>query len=543
MSLGCAICLENIEQNELFLHLICDHSFHYYCLSKVRSSLCPLCRKDNNNLLIDNGIDIDDNRSDASSYDSYYSSSDYLEQTDHAFACRKKIDELVEGKDYDPVFISIIKTFDITFDQEMVDRAYELNNALKKYKLEIRNDSSICMDYILDARDDMRLNKIVDSMIETHWFFSYTDYVELIHTGNGRYFAKDRIIKRYVMNPEEFKATPPQTREIRKLIAKHELNFRVKKEIEKWNGNLTVNLYSLIRKEDIDFENGNLIENFVMKYAETYAKNNFKLFMKENIENKIANLLQNEISIYPMLKQKAIWNICREIRQNLKEYCAKLDYRNNGDWYLDYNEYCRKQIDNYVGNEIGKKYPKSKVMKFTRIEEEEWNSHIKGCDVFRNCVHVHIYCIIDENIAQYVKKHNLFYKSDIKNLKLTEFMRKKLEEYLEDHIIINADYCIERIFRHQLEKTRDMTIEKRLDFYIKENKFESSDLQTVTLKIFDWFLRNSVDCVENNNHVTYLQKLDFGQLDKSFIAKLRTRPFFCNALPNKLIISSQNTKN
>lgn len=56
--MNCRICLEDITENELYLNLTCNHKFHYDCISKMQNNLCPLCRKDNEEFLIDNGIEI-----------------------------------------------------------------------------------------------------------------------------------------------------------------------------------------------------------------------------------------------------------------------------------------------------------------------------------------------------------------------------------------------------------------------------------------------------------------------------------------------------
>ena len=40
----CSICLEAIDCKNCFCLLICGHSFHYNCISRVKPSKCPICR-------------------------------------------------------------------------------------------------------------------------------------------------------------------------------------------------------------------------------------------------------------------------------------------------------------------------------------------------------------------------------------------------------------------------------------------------------------------------------------------------------------------
>ncbi len=47
-NINCAICLENINQNNLIRNLSCSHIFHSKCIDEwifKGSATCPLCRK------------------------------------------------------------------------------------------------------------------------------------------------------------------------------------------------------------------------------------------------------------------------------------------------------------------------------------------------------------------------------------------------------------------------------------------------------------------------------------------------------------------
>lgn len=176
--MDCRICLENIENDDFYLQLTCGHSFHYDCINKMQNNLCPLCRKDNTELLEDNGIvreqisdDDSDNDSDSDNdnyddSDSYDDSSVFSSDIDYEFLeeCLNSINNFVIGENYDEDFIDNIKNLNIVFNEHSLERARNLYDALQEYGLKIREDSIKCIDFIKYNKDT--LENVTNIMVE-----------------------------------------------------------------------------------------------------------------------------------------------------------------------------------------------------------------------------------------------------------------------------------------------------------------------------------------------------------------------------------------
>lgn len=542
----CRICLEDIEESELYLNLECNHTFHYECLEKMTNNLCPLCRKDNKDLFVNNGIEIENENDEIASSiayddldDDYEWNNDYrysARRRNHEMQCERTIDALTRGSNYGSSFISCIKNLDILFDTNMLARANKLYGELEKHNLTIRSDSTRCIDYIKDVRNALALNEVVNSMLEMEWFFKYTDYSGRMANYNSRdkfersRYAKDYVIKDYVKTPEKYSVAPPNVPQINKIVTKYESFYRTENIIRKWDGNLSVDLYTLVKKEDLGDEHNNLVRSYLWKYAEEYAAKNYKLFMECNMEKKIAELLEKEIKFYLEIKNVVKTPLYNKMKEHMDEYCKKLNYRYDSNWYQSYNDYCCGIIEKYVNVEIAKKYKKPKVIKFMSIENDEWKSHMRGCSLFKDALCDYIDQMISNNMEEYIKSNSMYYKEDIKSTE-TEYVKEKLENILDDYVIRNKKYCIEKIFRSNIAKIKKMKLEEKVDFFIKSNKCTPDELKNITIEIFDWCLINIAEDIENENHLNFLCKIDLCKLHKELTCRLRKRPYFSKVLP------------
>ena len=60
-------------------------------------------------------------------------------------------------------------------------RRNELQEALKKYGLQIRDDSKLCHGYIDGSLKDWSLNDVVDMCRQMNWLFTHTNYEKRVH--------------------------------------------------------------------------------------------------------------------------------------------------------------------------------------------------------------------------------------------------------------------------------------------------------------------------------------------------------------------------
>lgn len=244
--MDCRICLENIVENELYLQLTCNHTFHYECINKMQNNLCPLCRKDNTEFFLDNGIvikkedeysnnsdDVDEDYRHYHYYNRYdhhydnYDDDDYYDESDYEQEYKDKIDELVVNKNYNLDFINNIKSLKIFFNDDMLIRAKNLYDKLQQYNLKIRSDSVKCINYIKNNSNDT-LDDVCDIMIEMNWFCNHTNYSSVMSSTRNKYSdrfeqskkAKETIIKDFIINANKYDVKPPNINSINIMIEK-----------------------------------------------------------------------------------------------------------------------------------------------------------------------------------------------------------------------------------------------------------------------------------------------------------------------------------
>ena len=177
MNIDCRICLDDIEDNNLYLQLTCNHFFHYECLSKMHNNLCPLCKKDNTELFQELGIFIGDpNESEDESEYSDDSDDSNDSMYEYMVLCDTTIDQLTYGLNLDDTFIDTINKLYVYFENvDMIHRAKTLYDRLQMYGLTIRSDSVICTNFI--KNNSGTLEQTVDTMVEMDWFCNHTDYL------------------------------------------------------------------------------------------------------------------------------------------------------------------------------------------------------------------------------------------------------------------------------------------------------------------------------------------------------------------------------
>lgn len=535
--MDCRICLENIENDELWLNLKCNHSFHYQCLSKMKSSLCPLCREDNNDFLRDKGIHIegsdDDDYSDDGSTNTYDSFESY-ERYEERYVYDRNIDELVDGKNFSNDFVIIIKSLELYFNDDMINRAKTLYDELQRYGLKINYNSEKCKNFIIGNRNAEPLQRVVDIARETDWFFRYTDYPIKMHHDediDDRYerslFVKDDIIHEYVKDSTKFRVRPPDTIEIRKIIDRYTIYEHDLKEIEKWNGDININVFDLIKGYASRYEK--MINCHLRKYVDLYTNNNYDKYLCDDINQTIIKLFGDKLRIYSCLQNLVYEAVTKKITEEINSYCKDLDYRYNEDWYNNHNSFCCQIIDEYVKSEIGKKYTKEYVGKFFFYEREDWNKHLKGSKKFKSYVCQHIENSF--NLDVYIKQNNLFYKEDLNGLKISKFCKSKLSDLLDNYLIKNMNYCIPKLATSNYEKLKSMTMQEKSNFFVRKEKYNDRTLMDLNISIISWFLINHPKDIENDDHRDYLKKVLLVN-NYEIVRKLKSNSYFRSALPN-----------
>jgi hypothetical protein len=458
--------------------------------------------------------------------------------------CTDRIDALIIEHEIacDSSFILCVKELGILFTGQMLNRAYALHQELQKYDLVIRKDSVRCIDYIKGHPNALSLLQVVDSVREMHWFFNHTDYSRRLSRpeffdARDNYelskLVKESILKEYITSPENFQVAPPQTNFIVSSIKKiNEMNkgFDV---IRNWNGNIDVNVYTELNGLFLTKQYKSLIKELLTKTIDSYARGNYQKFLECDIDIEIQTIFKKELEIYPELKIICLNAISKYIDIFLEQYCQELDYRKDADWYKNYNTHCKYIIHALVSHKIAKSYNKSKVIsQFLSVEKDYWKSHMRGCDIFKNVLCDHIEFIADEYVKDLVKNSGMYYIEDIQNVGLTRYLTDKLKKYFAEYRIKNISNCIQEIFTKNLDKVKTLTFEEKVNLFVKDTVYSKPVINKIKLEILKWCSQNILSSIGNQDHLNYLNKINFCNRDTHILRKyLRNSKFFIDNLP------------
>jgi hypothetical protein len=526
--MNCRICFEDILNEEAYLILECNHIFHYNCLSEMCNSFCPLCKKENKDLLQNNGIFDKKKDDDDDDYiDDSFSDESFERQLVWTDRCHEKIDQLAAN--YDISFINTIKKLDIMFDINMIQRAALLYDALKIHNLTIRSDSVKCISYIQSGSG--QINDIVMTMIEMDWFCNHTNYQQRMNNfyHHDRFeksrLVKDKIIEDYVKNPEKYNVTPPNIESIDTVISKYKIIKENMDKIKNWNGNIDVNIYlSLDGNNSYDGE----INNYLREFAKTHAKEKFTEYLYTNVTELINNKFENQMKYYKQLHKLLITQLHIEFDKHIEDYCKTCNFRYCDDCYKNYNDYCCKKIDESIETEIRKKYKKGNVKKFLQYERDTWSKHIRGTEIYKNMIYEIIEELLGDYADSYVSSKNIYYYDDINVTDISDFYENKIKQAINNNFINNTHNAVEQIINLYTAKLKNMNMNEKIQFIVKDKTIDDNKMQDVIRLIIIWFLKHDPKNIENDNAVSYLKKIDINK-DK-FISHLRKNKYFSEKL-------------